>query len=50
MLVVGGASADGQGFRRDKESTIYWAIVALAALVVSALLYIGIFNPFESSA
>jgi hypothetical protein len=41
-LVVGGASADGQGFRREDEPMLYWSIVAAGTAATCFLLYLGI--------
>jgi len=41
-LVVGGASADGEGFRRDEEPMLYWSIVAAGTAITCFLLYLGI--------
>jgi len=46
MIVLGGASADGQGFRRDEQPAIYWTIVAIGCAIVCGLFYIAIVDPF----
>jgi hypothetical protein len=46
MIVLGSASTDGQGFRRDEEPVIYWTIVALGCAIVGFFFYIAIFEPF----
>jgi hypothetical protein len=46
MIVLGGASADGQGFRRDDQPIIYWTIVAIAFAIVCSMFYIAMVEPF----
>jgi hypothetical protein len=41
-LVVGGASADGQGLRRDDTPEVYWAIILAGALAGGFLIYEGL--------
>jgi hypothetical protein len=40
-LVIGGASADGQGFRREDEPALYWSIVGAGFIGACFLLYLG---------
>jgi hypothetical protein len=39
-LKTGGASADGEGFRREEQPALYWTIFAGAVLVECAFLYL----------
>jgi hypothetical protein len=39
MLVLGGASADAQGFRREDQPFVYWSIVIVGMLADAALFY-----------
>ena len=41
VLIIGGASADGQGFRRDEEPFLYWSIVAAGSAIVGFLFYLA---------
>ena len=38
-LIIGSASVDGEGLRRDEEPMFYWPIVAAAVLITGFLLY-----------
>ena len=40
-LVIGSASTDGQGFRRDEEPMLYWSIVAAGVLMTGFLFYVA---------
>ena len=40
-LVIGGASAGGEGFRREDEPFLYWSIIAAGIAVTCFLLYLG---------
>lgn len=42
MLISGGASADGQGFRREDQPFIYWCIVTVALGVDLFLFYLAL--------
>ena len=39
MLLLGGATADGQGLRRDENPAVYWSILSIAVIVDLLLLY-----------
>jgi hypothetical protein len=38
-LVIGGASVDGEGFRREDEPMLYWSIVAAGVLISGFCFY-----------
>jgi len=40
-LVIGGASADGQGFRREDEPLLYWSIVTAGVVMTCFLFYVA---------
>ena len=42
MLVLGAASADGLGFRRDEQPEVYWVIVAIAVVIDAAFFYLAL--------
>lgn len=42
MLIVGGASADGKGFRRENQPGAFWTIVVVAIIVDLLLFFIAI--------
>lgn len=46
MLVLGSATPNGEGFRRDEESAAYWTTVAFGCVVVCMFFYIAIYDPF----
>jgi hypothetical protein len=41
-LVIGSASIDGEGFRREDEPTLYWSIVLAGIVIATFLLYLGV--------
>ena len=42
MLVLGAASADGRGFRRDNDALVYWFIVFVAVIIDVAFFYLAL--------
>jgi hypothetical protein len=41
-LVIGSASVDGEGFRREDEPMLYWAIVLAGALITCFFFYLAL--------
>jgi hypothetical protein len=43
MLRKGGASADGEGFRRDEQPALFWTIFSAGVFIECGFLYLTFF-------
>ena len=43
MLKKGGASADGEGFRRDEQPAVFWTIFSAGVVIECGFLYLTLF-------
>ena len=47
MLILGGASADCKGFRREEQPAVYWTIVLVAVLIDAFFFYLALTPAFR---
>lgn len=40
-VIIGGASADGQSFRRDRQPLLFWTILSVGAVIDILLFYLA---------